>query len=226
MAPPVRRIFRKSNKLGAARRSPGWRFFLGCACAGFAFSAFAQTDKEPAVDLAQRALAEGNGPQARRILLPAAWRGEADAAYWLGRLYFYDEAGIARNDRLARFWFSRAARAGHPGGQYKLGSLYFTGRGVVRNLREAMRWWRAAALNGHAESLNNLGALIAVGEGVAADADLGMALQIMAAEKGSDTAQENLRGKTDRPLARDLAQRLSADPAMLAERLDRLLEGR
>lgn len=174
------------------------------------------------IERAQQKIAAGEGQAALRLLRPLARHGDAEAAYWLGRLYFYDEAGVARNDRESFRWFSLAAQAGHAGGQYKLGSLYYLGRGVPRDVGLALRWWAKAALQGHAEALNNLGALITMGEGVTADPDLGHALQILGAEKGSEAAQENLRHKEANEMANRLANQFAEHPEILQARLDAL----
>lgn len=181
-------------------------------------------DGQTLIETARQLIDAGDGRKALRLLLPAARQGDPDAAYWLGRLYFYDQAGVPRNDRESFRWFSRAAQAGHPGGQYKLGSLYYLGRGTQRDVRLALRWWAKAALWGHPEALNNLGALLAIGEGIAADPELGLALQMMAAQRGSEAAQQNLRNKGENEAARSLARQFEERPALLRARLDELLD--
>lgn len=190
---------------------------------GIAQAALLEQDSEDVViRAAQRLMAQGEGAAAVRNLLPEGQHGNAEAAYWLGRLYFYDEAGVRRDYAVAATWFTQAARAGHAGAQYKLAGMYFTGRGVDQNPSLALQWWIAAARQGHAESLNNLGALLATGQGVVQDADLGMAMQILAAEKGSEAALENLQNKGENAIARALANRFVAEPEMLDRRLSML----
>jgi len=193
-------------------------WFCGLAQAGL----LGEESDEPVIHAAQQLMVQGKGVAAVRSLLPHARRGHAGAAYWLGRLYFYDEAGVSRDYAVAAKWFSRAAAAGHSGAQYKLAGMYFVGRGLDEDLGLAVQWWMAAARQHHAESLNNLGALLATGQGVAQDAELGMALQILAAEAGSESALENLRNKEVSVSARALAEVLASDPARLAARLSGL----
>jgi TPR repeat protein len=196
-------------------------FFFACVLFSQGI-ALAAINPEDSVYSAQRLMNEGSGPAAIHVLLPEARRGNAEAAYWLGRLYFYDKAGVARSDGESLRWFSHAAVAGHADAQYKLGGIYFAARGVQKDDVRAAKWWAAAARQGHAESLNNLGALLATGQGVELDEELGMALQILAAEKGSESAQENLRRKGLRSSARALAEQFSTDPRTLETRLDGL----
>ncbi|MCX8016852.1 MAG: sel1 repeat family protein [Rhodocyclaceae bacterium] len=188
-----------------------------------ATSAMAGADAAGKLAAARRLEAAGQGRQAIAQLLPMARRGDAEAAYRLGRLYYYGEAGVPRDWRTSARWFARAAQAGHAGGQYKLGGMYYAGRGVRADLGKAIDWWAKAASQGHAESLNNLGALISTGTGLPADADLGLALQLVAAEKGSEAAAENVGNKPTSEEAQALAHQFMTDPAALARRLARLI---
>lgn len=178
---------------------------------------------DPAVlAAAQEAITRGQGREALRLLRPLAQKGDRDASYWLGRLYFYDVPGVPRNDRRAAQWFARAARDGHRDAQYKLGGLYYLGRGVERSLPLAIAWWREAARQGQPEALNNLGAMLATGQGIAADPELGLALEIVAARLGSEAAAENIAWKERSEAVIRLAERFIAEPSQLADRLDRL----
>lgn len=202
----------------------GLAFFHG----GMAMAADIVREEEKAVRIAQGKIAAGEGRAALRLLLPLARQGDADAAYWLGRLYFYDVAGIPRSWPEARRWFGKAARAGHADAQYKLGGMYFAGRGAPPNPRKAAYWWLQAALQRQPEALNNLGALLATGTGVAPDPELALALQIVAARSGSEAAEENVRnksaeGKLDVESAQRLADAFSIRHEALAERLGSLL---
>lgn len=198
------------------------------ACFFLCSATFAsETNQEPnnAVLQAQALIGAGEGVAALNLLLPKAHQGDAEAAYWLGRLYFYDKAGVPRNDRESEHWFAIAANAGHAGAQYKLGGMYFTGRAGItgqREARNAAKWWIASARQGHAESLNNLGALLSIGQGVAMDTELGLTLQIMAAESGSEAGRANLERKGETPSARALANEFKNNPETLKSRLDSL----
>jgi hypothetical protein len=166
-----------------------------------------------------------DGRAARAEFMPIARRGDPEAQYYLGRLYYYPEYGKQRYPAAFR-WFQRAARQGHAEAQYKLGGMYFAGRGVKADDRQAVHWWRQAAARGHGESLNNLGALYANGRGVPRDPPAAYALQSLALAAGNELAAENLRNKEaeftagELAAARALAAAMAVPGKMLAE-LDR-----
>ncbi|MCX7898303.1 MAG: sel1 repeat family protein [Rhodocyclaceae bacterium] len=194
------------------------RFFLILFCAGV----LTPLGICGTIEEARRAIERGEGQKALRLLQPLAESHDAEAWYWLGRLYFYDVPGVARDWRQAAHWFRLAAEAGHAEAQYKLGGMYFAGRGVRQSTRRAAHWWREAALQQHAEALNNLGALLVTGRGVERDAALGLALQILAARRGSEAAQENLKNKTITRADDELARSLENNPTLLGRVLGSL----
>lgn len=207
---------------------------IGLAFLGYGMAMAADADRNgEIVRIAQEKIAAREGRAALRLLLPLARQGDAEAAYWLGRLYFYDVAGVPRSWSKARHWFDRAARSGHADAQYKLGGMDFAGRGALPDPRKAAYWWQQAALQYQPEALNNLGALVAAGIGVAADPALALALQILAAQLGSEAAEENVRNKKalsnqamsklDIESAQQLADTFATRREILAERLGSLL---
>lgn len=168
----------------------------------FAFTNIASADQatppadtESILSAALEKIQHGQGRDALALLLPLAKQGNPEAAYWLGRLHYYDVPGVPRSWPKAFRWFAQAAKTGHADAQYKLGGMYFTARGVARDIRKTIHWWRLAALQRQPEALNNLGALLATGQGLQRDEELGLALQILAADLGSESALENVRNK-------------------------------
>lgn len=181
-----------------------------------------------ALESGRAAYLRGDGPQALAQLRPLARKGNAEARYLLGRLYYYGNAGIAEDHAESARWFARAARQGHAAARYKLGGMYFSGRGVARDDALAVRWWHCAAAQGQAESLNNLGALFALGRGVPRDLPMAHALQTLAEEHGDEQAADNLRAKSatmseeELALASELARAMRQPDGIgtvLAERL-------
>jgi uncharacterized protein len=61
---------------------------------------------------------------------------------------------LAKMSRTGRAFtlFARAARAGLPEGQYRVGRCYLEGSGVPASLAESMRWLERAATQDHAEA--------------------------------------------------------------------------
>jgi hypothetical protein len=189
---------------------------------GLAAPSYSQQTLQDPVALARDMIDAGKGLEAKSLLLPLAGRESPEAAYWLGRLYYYDLAGIRKDYRRSAYWFARSAEVGHSGAQYKMGGMYFSGRGVSKDIRKAVLHWRAAALQRHPEALNNLGALLATGQGVGKNPDFALALQIVAADMGSEAAQGNVLTKGRQPAAAYMAERFVAEPEALDDRLNQI----
>lgn len=68
--------------------------------------------------------------------------------YSLALNYFFGENGKEENNNEAIKWFEKAALAGHPQAQYRLGECYDKGFGVEMDNNAAAFWYAKAALNG------------------------------------------------------------------------------
>jgi len=95
---------------------------------------------------------------------PLAEAGQADAQYYLARMY-YEGRGVPKSYREAAIWFRRAAEQGQAGAMNFMGILYHLGHGVARDPEEATRWYRLAAENGSEEAKFNLGGMYEAGTG-------------------------------------------------------------
>ena len=89
---------------------------------------------------------------ARDLLLSAANQGVSDAAYELGQIY-RDGIGLDSNELEAVEWFRIGARAGHPGSQKIMGSLYEQGIVVEEDMARAYFWYSLASVNGASKAL-------------------------------------------------------------------------
>jgi TPR repeat protein len=69
----------------------------------------------------------------------ATYYGDADAQYFLGRLYLAGQ-GIRREPVQAARWFRSAADKGHRGAQAMLGSMLFKGQGLARRAAMGLAW--------------------------------------------------------------------------------------
>jgi hypothetical protein len=167
---------------------------------------------------------------ALKELKPAAETGDAEAQYYLGRVFYYGGTGFPSDYGRAAAWVLKAAGQGHAAAQYKIGGSYFSGRGVLKDPVAAVAWWRRAADQGHAEAQNNLGALYANGVGVPRDLVAAYALQEAARAGGNELAADNLKAKealmsaAQLQAARALAGRMS-QPGGFAAALERHLLG-
>lgn len=86
----------------------------------------------------------------------------------------------------------KAAEAGHGRAQYRLGTLFLTGRVVTQDDGAAAYWLARAAEAGIGAAENNLGFLILQGRGVARDPQAAAVLFQRAAAKNIAAAQHNL----------------------------------
>ena len=147
----------------------------------------------------------------------AAKKGEAEAAYSLGRM-FKDGEGVAKNNEKALFWYRRAAvlgcersvrcvkvceeegikdlkakaLQGDADAQYALGQKFHDGDDVEQDYEEALKWYRMAAEDGHADAQYSLGVMYDLAEGVDKDYEEAMTWYLRAAVQGHAPAHEAL----------------------------------
>lgn len=89
-------------------------------------------------------------------------------------------------------WYERAAAAGHPAAQDRLGVLYAKGQGVDQNHATALDWFRKSAEQGHPSAYSNLGLMYMHGRGEPADLRKARESFTKAAELGDSAAQVQL----------------------------------
>jgi TPR repeat protein len=82
---------------------------------------------------------------------------ELGAAYFAGR-------GVPQNEKLAAYWYEKAANAGDPGAQKQMGYFYDVGIGVKRDPAQAMRWYQRAVAGGLISAKVNLGVSFLMGD--------------------------------------------------------------
>ncbi len=114
---------------------------------------------------------------AYEILLPMAEQGNAQAQFFLGKMYRYG-LGKSANPRQAQKWFDQAikndvvnimkkeARRGDASSQSNLGVMYYEGLGVDRDPEAAANWNRQSAEQGYAIGQSNYAAQLLHGIGV------------------------------------------------------------
>jgi TPR repeat protein len=130
----------------------------------------------------------------------AAERGDADAQYYLGSLYYAGHGAaedpedyfIPQDYGLAAMWFQKAADKGHAHAQFALGVLYDEGQGVAQHYAQAAAWFRKAAEQGDADAQFNLGRKYYNGQGMLQDCTQAVVWLRKAAEQGHAEAQFSL----------------------------------
>ena len=87
-------------------------------------------------------------------------KGDADAIYILGNMYFHGNLGLTKDvPRAVELW-TEAAELGSINAHDKLGTVYFTGDdGVEEDKPRGIHHWQQAAVKGHAGSRHLLGCI-------------------------------------------------------------------
>jgi len=92
--------------------------------------------------------------------------------------------GIVQDEKLAAYWYEKAANSGDPIAQKQIGYLYEVGIGVPRNPERAVRWFERSAAGGLVNAKVDLGVAYMWGLGVRKDLELSAQLFREAANKG------------------------------------------
>lgn len=90
---------------------------------------------------------------ARDAFIPLAEKGDVDAQYRLGVMYYLGQ-GIKPEPEKGAKWLTLAAKQGHDDAQYVLGRMYIEGRGVPFNPSKGQWWIRQAAAHGNLDALH------------------------------------------------------------------------
>ena len=113
--------------------------------------------------------------QAVAKLKVAAEKGHKKAQYRLGRCYDKGN-GVAENEKLAFYWYSKSAAQGHAKAQYQVGKSYKNGEGVEKNITKAVDYFTKAAKQDNADAQLALAKCFLKGKGVPADKSRAKAL--------------------------------------------------
>src|ERR1700676_5454669 len=124
------------------------------------------------------------------LLLRAASENWVHSQYLAGYA-LANGLGTRRNIREGQYWYSRAARNGHPEAAFDL-ALTYGKRGTKSDLRMARFWYARAVRNGHREAPFNLALMYEFGEGVERNPRKAFMLYKEGAQRGDPEAQCNL----------------------------------
>ena len=106
-----------------------------------------------------------------------------------GLAIFRDENG---DRELAVYNFRKAAKEGHPEGEYRLGVAYSDGDGIPHSREMAVSWLEKAASHGHARAMGRLAKIYHYGIGVERNTMRALELYIQAAEAGDGFSMKSL----------------------------------
>src|SRR5262249_33839461 len=105
---------------------------------------------------------------ARRLWLPLAEAGNAEAQTMLGIIY-EEGQGVSQDYGAAVTWYRRAADQQHPDAQFYLACMHDCGKGVPIDPAAAANWLTKAADQGHTDAQFSLGVMYEDGIGVSQD---------------------------------------------------------
>ncbi len=120
------------------------------------------------LDAARHAFDNGDYRTALAEFLPLAQEGDAQAQYFVGRM-FHEGRGAPEDNKVAFGWAHKAAAHGLADAEALLGTLYAQGQGVTRDDDEAARWFHKAAAGGNPIGLTKMGMCCMRGLGVPKD---------------------------------------------------------
>ena len=135
--------------------------------------------------------------KAREYWEQAAARGNTDALFGLGVLYYYG-SGVKQDYVKARYYYERAAAKGNVLTLANLGILYYFGYGVKQDYVKARYYYEQGATKGDAVALYNLALLYEYGQGESVDYAKALEYYQKAADAGHTDAPakiEELREK-------------------------------
>lgn len=113
----------------------------------------------------------------------AAYKGDPEASYALGRAYERGE-GVPQLEAEAARWIAKAARQGMVDACIHMGELYLAGRGIERSPEEAFRLFSEAARGGDIRGYYHEGLCYLRGLGCISDPDRGWVSLERAANEG------------------------------------------
>jgi len=125
-----------------------------------------------------------NYDEARSLFEQEAEAGNTDAMVNLGTFYMQG-AGVERNGADAAKWYEKAAEGGNMKGMANLAMIYENGIGVTQDLEKALNYYKKAGENGDTAAAYQAGSMMVDGgHGLTPDYKTGMAMLLMAADKG------------------------------------------
>lgn len=109
------------------------------------------------------------------------------------------------------------AKQGNAVAQFKLATLYFSGKGVPLNQKEAMKLYRLSAEQGHAVAQSNLATMYYRGDGVQKDFVMAHVWKSLAAANADDERRQRYNEQL-KELANDMTARQIAEARALAKK--------
>lgn len=158
---------------------------------------------------------ERNHEESLKWLNKAAASGDPDAAATVGQLYFLGDALMMPDPEKAYPLLLKAAEAGNPACQNKMGLICREGIGPEarhKDRDQALQWFRQAAEQGDAKGQSNLAHLMGVESPASEDRQEALMWLYLAVDQGEPLADKTLK-EIFMSIPPDLAQRARGDIA-------------
>ena len=132
---------------------------------------------------AAKAFGEKNYTEALRFFKIAANKGNVEAMYYVGIIYYGVET--LQNYTEAAKWYEMAAEKGNNKAMYYLGSMFFEGKGVSKDYDMALKWLKMSAENDNVDAAYYVGYLFYSGNGTSQNYSEAFKWYKTAAENGN-----------------------------------------
>ena len=175
----------------AIQKSIGDGFYCKTGYEKYGSGCRAKISQEDAYELAEIAYDSGEYQKAFREFSVLANEGNEEAQNFIAYMYENGE-GVSKSQKLALYWYRKAALQGFSVAQCNLGYLYEKGQGTAKDFSQAVNWYRKAANQGLSRCQNNLGLMYDLGNGVVKDHQEAFRWYLKAANQGNKYAQYNL----------------------------------
>lgn len=109
---------------------------------------------------AEHIYSAGDYAKAAKLYMPLAKRGNTQAQFRLGVIYYLGQ-GVPQDYKVSAGWLRLAAKQGLALAQNLLGTIYDLGLKVPQDYKEAAKWYRFSAEQGNADGQYNLGIMYA-----------------------------------------------------------------
>lgn len=129
---------------------------------------------------------------AHQYYLNAANKGDAEAQFYLGTIYYNGNEKYAKDYNKAFKWIDKSADKGLDRAQNLLGYMFMHGWGCPQNYDKALFWYSKSANQGNDQAMNNIGYMYLNGYGVGTDYNEAKRWFEKAAEDGNALAYYNI----------------------------------
>lgn len=125
-----------------------------------------KNDSDQLLKRGKEAYSRGDYALAVSLFRQAADKGNPDAQFRIGNLYYNGSHGYQKSYKKAFGWYSKAAAQGNADAQYIIGNFYYFGyEPCTASKTEAAKWYQKAADQGYSTAASRLAKLKGVNTG-------------------------------------------------------------